>query len=172
MSEITLVETATLQRVVEVFSRVSWPLPPEGVPAVAEELGWTLTAERRKGIDYATGWPTNSPTATVTFYHGVVGEVSVSVSDWVEGRAEEFGPLTRVVRDRVKSFLGAPTRSRSGRDARYTWDLPGGGAVAIAKFTSSVALLVLPEKLAQLERDEQRLGISDDRVPGPADDLA
>ncbi|KAA9085118.1 DUF6301 family protein [Microbacterium radiodurans] len=162
MSDVKSVPTARVREVVEVFERVEWPTERGALTPLVLPLGWTVDADRARGVDFATGYDIDSPRASALIVDGAVGQVNIDLTDRirdadaVQNRA--FADVARRLRDELVAQLGPPAREKSGDDARYTWDLDNGGRVAIAKLDRVVQLIVLQKRYAEIERAEERLG--------------
>ncbi len=165
------VSSADVGSIVEAFRAVHWPLDREGITAVARDLGWDVDMVRRLAIDFRTPYSLNDNTATARIRKdGAVREVSVPVSDWVTrtpGAAKnEAARVFGSVRDDVVKLLGAPAGPASGRSSNVFWDLENRGRIWVNTLDRDVVVLYLhSEWYADLERDEERLGIDPDRDP-------
>lgn len=66
----------------------------------------------------------------------------------------------------VETTLGAPVRVDRGKSPRTFRDLTNGGRVGLQRLSDIVILVLLSRDAADLARQEVRLGIDPDRVPG------
>jgi hypothetical protein len=169
MSEVNAVDPARLRDIVEAFATLTWPAEKERMAEIAPALGWTVESESGRGMDFQTGYAISSPRAEVLLADGWIAQVNVDVTDRIRnadaGQVKEFEATARRLRDEISTALGGPVREKSGKDARYTWDLDNRGRVAVAKLNRVVQLIVLQERYADIERGEERHGISDDHDP-------
>ena len=162
--------SADVRPIVEAFRAVCWPLDGEGITAIARDLGWDVDMVRKRAIAFRTPYALSACDATAFVRDGAVREVSVMASDQVartpgtsgEDAARVFG----AVRDAVAELLGAPAGPASGRSSAAFWDLENRGRIWVEKLAADVVVLyVHSEWFADLERDEERLGIDPDRDP-------
>lgn len=169
MSEVNAVDPARLRDVVGAFAALTWPADKERMSEIAAALGWTVESESARGMDFQTGYAVSSPRAEVLLADGSIAQANVDVTDRIRNadaaQVKEFESIARRLRDELSATLGAPVREKSGKDARYTWDLGNRGRVAVAKLNRVVQLIVLQERYADIERGEERHGIPDDRDP-------
>ncbi|OYC97430.1 DUF6301 family protein [Microbacterium sp. Yaish 1] len=170
MSDVNSVSPARVRDIVEAFQAVEWPADRGILAPLAAQLGWTVDADAARGVDFGTGYEISSPRAEALIADGVVAQVNVDLTDRIRNadaaQTKAFAEIARRLRDDLAAVLGAPVRERGGKDARYTWDLDNGGRVAVAKLNRVVQLIVLQKRYADIERAEERHGISDDRDPG------
>lgn len=164
------VSSADVRSIVEAFRAVRWPLDDEGITAVARDLSWDVEMVRRRAIEFRTPYSLKSCTATAFMREGAAREVSVTVSDQatrtVGASAHDVARVFRSVRDDVAELLGAPAGPASGRSSNAFWDLDNRGRIWVNKLGGDVVVLyVRSEWYADLERDEERLGIDPDRDP-------
>lgn len=167
MNDVRSVPPDRVREIVDVFEDVEWPADRGLLVPLAERLGWTVDLDRAKGVDFSTGEDIDSPRASVLIADGAVGQVSVDLTDRVRDadatQTRVFADIARRLRDDLIAQRGGPAREKGGKHARYTWDLDNGGRVAIAKLDRVVQLIVLQKRYADIEREEERHDISDDR---------
>jgi len=150
-------------QIVAVFARVQWPLSVDGIDAVVSDLGWSRRPNVSR-IEVVSSLPLARRDTTFLQRGDEVSEVSCWVTDPLK-RGED----QKVVNDAyyalhpvIIAILGQP--NNRGRDS--WWDLPTGGRVHLKDLKRVVLLQLLSRWYADVERSEERLGISPDRVLG------
>ncbi|MCC2314199.1 DUF6301 family protein [Cellulomonas xiejunii] len=158
-----------IRALLRAFRGITWPAGRQKVLALADECGWTVRLETPRGVRYDTGLPTNDQRASALIRpdgaDGRVLDLTVHVSDRDPGTPAGLDEAYRDVAAAVQTELGEPVRTDAWEHARTVWDIAGGGRVVVQKLDSVVLVLRSPE-VADLERDEERLGIDPGRVPG------
>ncbi|MGC5169297.1 DUF6301 family protein [Micromonospora sp. DT81.3] len=158
-----------LRPIVDAFAEFTWPAPRDSMHPVAEKLGWTLQLDRPKGINYQTAYGFGRGRASVLISDDDIAEVTVHVSARIdEDDQEQRAQLAQAfsaVRGALEQILGTPAHVRRGEYPRISWDLASGGRIALDRLGAVVALTVLQQKYADIERFEESRGIPDDRDP-------
>lgn len=161
---------ADVRPIVEAFRAVCWPLDDEGITAIARDLGWDVDMVRKRAIAFLTPYSLTACEATAFVKDGAVREVSVMASDQVSrtpgASKEDAARVFGVVRDAAAELLGAPAGPSSGRSSAAFWDLENRGRIWVKNLDGDVVVLyVRSDWFADLERDEERLGIDPERDP-------
>ncbi|MCC2319560.1 DUF6301 family protein [Cellulomonas xiejunii] len=154
-----------------VFETVPWPAGKDVAGALADALGWTVRADLPNGVHYVTALETNDRRADVLIEPdgaggGTIVALTVQVSDRVADAPADLDQAYRSVVATVEDRLGTPVRADSWTNPRTVWDLATGGRIAVQRLNAGVSLVLLSQRGADLEREEDRLGIDPNRVPG------
>lgn len=159
------------------FRDLNWPVDRDAMRSLARRVGWEIEIERRKGIDFRTGLGVTPDRANALLPRDgtTVGEVHAYLCDRIAGVGEvttrtALVDTLRVIVDATSLVLGEPSCARSDTASTW-WDVPSGGRIAVKRLDKVVILVVLSPEYADVERSEERQGVSPDRVPG-ADDEA
>jgi hypothetical protein len=134
------------------------------LPGLIARLGWTMTGDISNHAHVETNLPVDFRLALVLIDRGELDEIRFDVTDAVPDGGDTAcvkAAYDTMVRD-MGAVLGAP----SGRPGRKWWDLPTGGRLHLYNLGHCVSMGFLSRSGADLERDEDRLGISPDRVLG------
>lgn len=143
--------------------------------AVADSLGWTLRLEAPLGGTFVSTLPLRIKRANIALEGDLVIEVQLGLTDPID--EEDAAALTELL-DQQREFVeifssefGDPAGTTSAPPATF-WDPAEGRRITLCRVGDRLQLAVLGEGLAQLERDEARLGIDPNRDPfAPADHL-
>ncbi|MBF4636304.1 hypothetical protein ITJ38_17985 [Agreia pratensis] len=169
MTALSSVGTNRLRDVVDVFGSLAWPAPREEMANIGARLGWTITTETPHRTRLDTAFPTNITSGRVTIDHGHIGQVTIYLTDKVAepdaNQVDEMRSLALHFRNEAAVLLGKPASVRGGSEPVHSWDLPNGGRVAISSSAHVVKLIVLQKRYADTERNEEFLGIPDNRDP-------
>lgn len=154
-----------LRAVVGAFAAFSWPAPRSEISAIGERLGWTLRLDLPSGMEYATALSFGRTPASILLDDDHLAQATIHVSSRIdEGDAAQRGELSLAyedVRSIITGILGDPVRTRRGSIPRTTWDLDSGGRLAVAHLGFVVAVIVIQERYADVERSEESRGGSD-----------
>jgi hypothetical protein len=150
--------------IAQVLSGVTWPTSTEHIDALVAALSWTRLPNDA-WIDVRTGLDVSNPTASFLAQDGQLLEVDVFVSDFLPDEMP-----TKPVRDAFLVALSGLTRTLgrpSGqRGENAWWDCATRGRLHLDGTGSVLALDMLSQRYADIERGEARLGISPDRLLG------
>ncbi|MGC3955071.1 MAG: DUF6301 family protein [Propionicimonas sp.] len=178
MVTIRQVSSEDLQRIIDVFAGVAWPLPMDDVPALAERLGWTPwvfdngeTMPGRYNNGLPVSWPQSnfgslkegdpSLPAQTAIRGGEMSVVDLGITDDLE----DVGPVTAEARrslreaydmlvKQVDLIMGVKSAKSSYGTSRM-WDLPNGGRIHVVLIADmGVNLKVSSKWMADLERAE------------------
>lgn len=165
-------QTASVDQIrglLRTFQTITWPAGRQKALALADECGWTIRLETPRGVRYITGYPTNDQRANALIRpddaDGSILDLTVHVSDRDPATPAELDEAYRSVATTAQAELGTPVRTDAWEHARTVWDIAGGGRVVVQKL-DSVVLILRSQEVADLERDEERLGVDPGRVPG------
>lgn len=169
-------QTASVDQIgdlLRAFRRIVWPTGRPRALELADELDWTVRLETPRSTHWVTGLATNNPRADVLIRpdggDGRILELTVHVSDRDPGAPSALDEAYRSVVAAVQAELGAPVRTDAWKNPRTVWDIDGGGRVLVQRLDAVVVLVLLSHEVAELERDEERLGVDPYRVPGTTD---
>lgn len=169
MTEIAHVAAADLTSILTAFRDAPSWLPKAEVIAIGEGLGWRVRSDRETGITFMTGLPFGRARADCVLVDGVLGELSIGLTERVDGDDPAHRkPMAAIEQDLVAAaaqVLGEPAPAPAGR-SRTTWDLGSGARVALENIRDRVLLVVLGQAYADVERAEERLGVDPGRVVG------
>lgn len=169
MTELSVVEPGQLTSIVNIFAQLAWPQPRERMAAIADQIGWNVRRDSDSGMTADTGFAVTPPVARVLYDAGEIGEVTVSLTDRVRNpdaasRRALLAAIERVIPE-LSGLLGRPVSPDRGRGAPVTWDLSNGGRVSVSESGGAARLTIMQKRYADIERAEERLGISTDRDP-------
>lgn len=158
-----------IRALLRTFRSITWPAGRQKALALADECGWTIRLETPRGVRYVTGFATNDQRANALIRpddaDGSVLDLTVHVSDRDPATPAALDEAYRSVAATVQAELGMPVRADAWEHARTVWDITSGGRVVVQKL-DSVVLILRSQEVADLERDEERLGTDPGRVPG------
>lgn len=173
-----MVQAIGPQAVVTIVTALSSPsvdLDRPGILAAAGDLGWAVRSERPTGITFTSTLPLRSQRVKALFGPKDMVEVTLALTDPIE---EDDSTARAELDTRKREFVAAlvaEVGSYSGKKStpRSTfWDFADGRRVTVSDLVDRLHLKISNHALAQLERDEVRLGIDPNRDPfAPADDL-
>ena len=152
------------------FDAITWPAGRQAAHDLAARCGWSVELETQNGIGFVTNLGTNDDNAeALVLTDGPTGdtldEIEVNVSD-AEASPTALKKAYTDVCAAVEAVLGAPVHIDRGKSPRTFWDLPNGGRVRVQRLSDIVIMTLLSRDAADLARQEARLGVSADRVPG------
>jgi len=164
MPELRHVAAGDLAPILTAFRALPWPCDRAQLLALAEQLGWQVVLDRRKGIDVETGLPVTPDrgNALLPGDGSAVGQVQLYLTDRTDEGAGLDAAYGALVAD-VTGQLGEPTAVQPAR-ARTSWDLATGGRLSVARLEKVVILDVLGRDYADIERAESAQAIDPDRV--------
>lgn len=164
MAELRVVDADDLAPILSAFRALPWPCERAQLLQVAEQLGWQVVLDRRKGVDVETGLAVTPDrgNALLPGDGSAVGQVQLYVSDRTDA-GEGLDEAYRAVVAEVTAQLGEPTAVQPAR-ARTAWDLATGGRLAVARLEKVVILDLLSRDYADIERAESAQAIDPDRV--------
>ncbi|MBF4633244.1 hypothetical protein ITJ38_02385 [Agreia pratensis] len=169
MTELNCADTDRVRDIIHVFGGLSWPAPREEMASIGARLEWTILSETPHSTRFDTGFPTNFPIGGVTVDDGRIGQVTIKLTDKVTDPdaelAAELSSSAVHFREDITVLVGEPVSVRGGVESHWTWDLANGGRVTLTRSSSVVTLTVLQERYADIERNEEALGISESRDP-------
>ncbi|MDT9592921.1 DUF6301 family protein [Nocardioides zeae] len=164
-----------VRAVVAALAPVTWPADRGLVTRLAADLGWTVEREGLSNVDLRTGL-TPAARAAVSARGDTVTRVQVDLAERADRRepttAARVAEAYAALLPEVTAALGLEPTPAARREGHEAWDLPTGGRLSLEALSSTVVLVLLQQEWADVERSEEALGISPDRVPGPLDDLA
>jgi|GEM_PF-1300781 len=165
------VSAAEIEDLLRALARTEWPASKQDAVALGTARGWTLTLETRRGVRFTTGLGTNDDRANALIDPdappvGSVVDLTVHVSDRTPDDAGAVDAAFAEIRTAVEHELGVPTGFDRWENPRAVWDLSTGGRIVVQHLGDIVVLVLLSRDSADLERDEARLGIDPNRVPG------
>ena len=153
-----------LRKILDVWTPVKWPAPPDIVPELIQRLGWKQTTWRRA----ETTLPVSDRTAVLlidTESSKVPGgeftqakcDVSDSLSEdesaTLEGKLlvqAAFGSLL----DAMRGPLGPEDGEYTGKSKFVWWDLPTGGRIKLERHSMCVTLYLVSKRYADTDRAE------------------
>ena len=171
MTEFHITSNDEILRIARVLSRIAWPMPVRSMGQLATELGWQ-SGETDTSVRITTNLPVNARMTKLIRHGDELGEFSVYISDHAMANASSseldtcrdcIAESFKSVRSSLSCEYGAWSSHRPG-DA--WWDLPTGGRLKLSGDGSVLALRILSQHYADVERSEERLGIRQDRVLG------
>jgi len=159
VSEFAVVSEDELRPVLDKLAHLQWPIPFDDAASVLAEVGWML---QNQNVG-RTGFDISLPTLDITELNGELASVLFPVTDMVNEDddlgTEALREAFPTVVDMVSACLRCkPTGSIWGA-AGVKWDLPNGGQISVPEGFCCIDVEVLSNRLADLERDEIRLGI-------------
>ncbi|WP_256443191.1 DUF6301 family protein [Cellulomonas dongxiuzhuiae] len=159
----------------EALGQVAWPADREVVLRLAEGLGWRVTRASSAGLRFVTSLAVDDPRARALLGDEAAGtstleSLTVNVSDRDEADAAAVHAAFESVCASVADVLGPEVRRDAWEYPRRAWDLASGGRIVLQDLHDVVILKLLSRDMADLERDEVRLGIDPNRVPGTGHD--
>ncbi|PPF42928.1 hypothetical protein C5B85_15290 [Pseudoclavibacter sp. AY1F1] len=159
---------STVARLSEVLTGLSWPVSKQELTGVAAALGWSEARSTSRSARYRTGYiesPERVSNASASVKDESVTEIQVKLSGADASGAADVAGARRQLGAELAEILGEGA-ARQGSD--IAWDLDNGGRLWLKSLDTSVALIALQPAYAEIERREERSGISPDRVPGEA----
>ena len=169
--EFHMVPVDEIVRIAAVFAHIEWPLTSDRIDPLVSALGWTRRPHAT-GIRLSTNLPVNQQRVFVSAPDGNLEEMDCYVSDFLPDGSDLLGTdvdkssvvsAFTVVRQSLSDVYGAWSSHRPGDAWR---DLSTGGRLRLSGDGLVLALRILSRRYADVERDEERLGISPDRVLG------
>ena len=153
------------------FDAVTWPAGRQAARDLAAALGWSVRLETPNGIRFVTNLGTNDDRAralviTDETAGDVLDELEINVSDAEDQSPTALQKAYTNLCTAVEAMLGPPVVADRGNNPRTFWDLTNGGRVGLQRLDDIVGMVLLSRDAADLARQEARLGISPDRVPG------
>lgn len=153
------------------FSSLAWPAGRQAALDLAAARGWTVRLETRNAVRFTTNLGTNDDRARAFVISdetvgGLLDELTVHVTDADPDAQAALAKAYADLRALVETTLGAPVSVERGSLPRTFWDLDNGGRVGFQQLEHVVIMILLSRDAADLARQEARLGISPDRVPG------
>ena len=168
MAEFAVTPTVRLVEIYNILAPIRWPARAADVlPGLIGQLGWTMTGDSNSYAHVETDLPVNFRVAMVSTPKGELNDIRFRVTDTIP----EGGDTSCVsaAYDALVQGMGAVLGAPSGRKGDKWWDLPTGGRLHLDNMNRYVAIEFLSRGYADVERDEERLGISPDRVLGQDD---
>jgi hypothetical protein len=160
-------EADELAPILDAFARITWPAGAEVVPVFAGQLGWELLDARAAETTLPVSWRQ----AGFVLIKDRLAEIGFAITDALRGDAVGDPDRQAALRAAyaaqkivVRELLGESAGSRGGNFSTVWWDLPSGGRVHVARLDFMVKAKLLSKSMADLERDEIRLGVSPDRA--------
>lgn len=167
MTHIASASAADLRPIVAAFAEVEWLLGREELVAIVARLGWSARSQRESGGTFLTGLPYPKARADCLLRDGEVLGVTVGLSERVDSEdPADRQPLRAIIQELVAAtseVLGVPPETPSRE--RF-WEQASGGRIVLKDNGLRVALYVQSPYVANIERDETRLGVDPNRVPG------
>lgn len=160
MNALARATDAQVDAVGEAFASVSWPLGRDAFNALAGRLGWRLKLETSSGVQHRSGYPVNLPTVRSLVADEAVSQVVIAVSD----KSDDLGALRSTAQElqsALRGRFGQPSGSQGGDPY---WELANDGRIWLRTVPKKVLLVVQDQRFAEVERSEERLGISVDRA--------
>ncbi len=161
MTALARATNAQIDAICEAFTSVSWPLSRDGFKALAERLRWQLKSETSSGVHHRSEHPVNLPTVRSLVADGALSQVTVAVSDKSDD-PKELRSATRELQSALGRHFGRPSDSKDGD---HYWELSNGGRIWLRTVPKKVLLVVQDRRFADVERREERMGISPSRTP-------
>ncbi|KAB1652751.1 hypothetical protein F8O01_16345 [Pseudoclavibacter chungangensis] len=150
-----------LQRTCAAFQSISWPLSREELLAITTSLDWTIVHDLDRVIYFISNLSRSSlPNAKASLSENNVLELTLDISDETTEKRELTAQL-KTLKQSLTSILGTP----DGFDVGSYWELDNGGRFKLLKLSSVIVLSILQPAYADIERGEERHGISPDRDP-------
>lgn len=170
LSYATIDET---RAIVDTFAALSWPAPKSDAVAIGDRLGWTLRLELESGLEYATALSFGRTPASILLDDDHLAQATIHVSSRIDeddpAQVAELDLAYDDVRSILTGILADAARTRRGSSPKTSWDLSNGGRLAVAHLGFVVAIIVIQERYAAVERAEERRGVSEDEYPGSED---
>lgn len=165
MTEFRVLTEDELRPVIGVLAALEWPVPFDIVPDLLGRLGW---GELAPGVAM-TDFPVSHKSVSLGNLSGELSRITFCISDAlrgdVTGKQEIVTAAFPEAVHAVSVCLGfEPTGTpRFAEGAR--WDFANGGLLDLLQLSSSIQIELVSKALADLEREEIRLGISPDEDP-------
>lgn len=159
-------DRSAVARLSEVLTGLSWPVSKQELTGVAAALGWSEARSTSRSARYRTGYiesPERVSNASASVKDESVTEIQVKLSGADASGAADVAGARRQLGAELSEILGEGA-ARQGSD--IAWDLDNGGRLWLKSLDTSVALIALQPDYADIERREEKVGLSPDRVPG------
>lgn len=160
---------AEIRDIVDAFEALSWPSPRAEMVDIADRLGWTVRLDQPSGIQYATAFSFGRTSASILLDDDNLAQATIAVTS----RGDEKNPEDRAelllayddVRSILIGMLGEPARTTRGSNPETRWDLANRGRLSVADVGIFIAIVVIQERYAEVERFEEARGVPDDKNP-------
>lgn len=166
MTTQNIADGAAVARLSEVLTHLTWPVSKQELTSIAAELGWVDARSTSRSARFRTGIiesPERVSNASASLKGDSVTELQVKLSGADPDGEADVTSARRELGEQLKTILGEPT-ARQGGDVG--WDLASGARLWLKSLDTSVALIALQPDYADIERREEKVGLSPDRVPG------
>lgn len=158
-----VISESELRRLIEGLDKLGWPIPIDQKHTVVSAMGWTeQSAFRGK-----TSLPVNYDLYTLGELSEQVSRVEVRVSDTLNPR--EKSSKTAVQRElpkleaAISRILGSDETSKPWAVDGTVWELSDGRQLRLIPGKGSIELQYWAKVRADLDRDQQRLGVDPNR---------
>lgn len=172
---LTVASSEQVAHLLGAFGAVTWPADRRAALDLVAALGWSVRLETPNAIRCTTNLGTNDDRARASVLSdersdGPLDKITVNVSD-----ADATSPavLTKAYTDLcavVGKVLGPPVHVERGSNPRSFWDLDNGGWVGFQRLDDIVIMILWSRDAADLVREDKRLGLDPNRIPGAGSD--